>query len=275
MKEIKKILPLVLIAALVFCLCSCGSSETKDNTTQKAKETTTKEETTKQTTTQVQTTKETTTAVQTTTKEETTTPAIVQPEYLSGILARDGYDINNMGTDQLVLVVGDGTNATLYYYQCDANGQWNLVRGDIPGFVGRSGVSADANEDATYSPKGLWNLGLAFGSKGNPGTALEFRDVTENSRWVDDRNSQYYNRWVEEGSVEQDWSSAENLNIWQYAYAVNIEYNYDNPVPGKGSAIFFHISDCPTAGCIGTSESDLVSIMQWLKPGAKMLITTK
>lgn len=271
-----KLLPMIMaiIIVVVLALCACGSSNDATTAKSTTTQTTTKQTTTKQTTTQTQTTKETTTAVVTTTTEATTV-AVVQPEYLSEILARDGYDINNLGTDQLVMVVGDGTDALLYCYERDANGQWNLVKGDVPGYVGASGVSEDANENATYSPKGLFNLGLAFGTNENPGTALEYRQVTENSLWVDDPDSQYYNRWVEEGSVDQDWSSAENLNIWQYGYAVNVEYNYDDPVPGKGSAIFFHISEGPTAGCIGTSESDLVSIMQWLKPGAKMLITTK
>ena len=37
-------------------------------------------------------------------------------------------------------------------------------------------------------------------------------------------------------------------------------------IPGKGSAIFFHISDRPTAGCVGASEQTVVNLLSVLNP---------
>jgi len=54
-----------------------------------------------------------------------------------------------------------------------------------------------------------------------------------------------------------------------------IEYNTENPVAGKGSAIFLHIwrdENSPTAGCTAVSEENIVKLMKWLDPSLSPLI---
>jgi len=49
---------------------------------------------------------------------------------------------------------------------------------------------------------------------------------------------------------------------------VEIRHNSDPPVPGRGSAIFFHIRrgvNRPTAGCTTMAEKDLVRLIRWLR----------
>ena len=53
-----------------------------------------------------------------------------------------------------------------------------------------------------------------------------------------------------------------------YRWLVEIRHNSDPPVPGNGSAIFFHIRrgvNRPTTGCTTMAEPDLVRLVAWLR----------
>jgi len=53
-----------------------------------------------------------------------------------------------------------------------------------------------------------------------------------------------------------------------YRWLVEIRHNSDPPVPGDGSAIFFHIRrgvNRPTTGCTTMAEPDLVRLVAWLR----------
>ena len=80
-----------------------------------------------------------------------------------------------------------------------------------------------------------------------------------------DPKSSLYNTWQSRKATEGQWSSAENMAISAYNYGFVINYNTQR-VPGNGSAIFFHISSGATLGCVGTSQSNVVSILKWLNP---------
>lgn len=134
------------------------------------------------------------------------------------------------------------------------------------GYIGRNGVSSSKREGDKKTPLGIYPLGFAFGNDDNPNADYPWRSVTSESYWVDDPDSRFYNQWVE-GTAEQDWDSAEKL--WcirtEYALAVVVEYNYgSSAMPGNGSAIFLHVGDSPTSGCIAIPKSDLKSIIRWL-----------
>lgn len=73
--------------------------------------------------------------------------------------------------------------------------------------------------------------------------------------WVDDPNSVYYNQHIE-GTANKDWSSAEHMIDYMTAYEYGFVINYyTEAVYNAGSAIFFHISYGPTAGCVGTDRT--------------------
>jgi L,D-peptidoglycan transpeptidase YkuD (ErfK/YbiS/YcfS/YnhG family) len=53
-----------------------------------------------------------------------------------------------------------------------------------------------------------------------------------------------------------------------YHWLIEIRHNSDAPIPGDGSAIFFHIRrgvDRPTTGCTTMAEENLVHIIKWLR----------
>ena len=54
-----------------------------------------------------------------------------------------------------------------------------------------------------------------------------------------------------------------------HALAVVGEYNYGQEAePGKGSAIFLHVGDEPTSGCIALEKANLTALVQWLDEDA-------
>ena len=75
--------------------------------------------------------------------------------------------------------------------------------------------------------------------------------------------------------VDKDFKSAEHLYDHKiaYKYGLVINYNTENIMKGKGSAIFFHVStNGPTHGCVSVDEDTMVKILKILKPYAKIII---
>ena len=128
-----------------------------------------------------------------------------------------------------------------------------VEKGTIYGFVGHNGVTENMHEGGYATPKGLYSVGEAFYIDDKPTTGLDIFQITENTYWVDDPNSSMYNRRVE-GRQKADWNSAEHMISFRpsYDYGFVIDYNTE-AVYNAGSAIFFHYSGDPTAGCVGTS----------------------
>lgn len=88
--------------------------------------------------------------------------------------------------------------------------------------------------------------------------------------WVDASNSKLYNT-LQQKPVNGRWKSAENMNIPAYDYGFVIDYNTER-TPGKGSAIFFHVSNTWTAGCTDISKQKVIDILKWLDPAKKPVI---
>ena len=192
-----------------------------------------------------------------------------QPPLLTQYIKSLGITYSELSCSQLILVIANGADATVYCFDRPETGIWteNSDIGSIGGHVGKNGVSASKREGDGCTPIGLYPLGFSFGNCPKPDTAMEYTRITDTSYWVDDPGSTYYNEWVE-GNENADWSSAEKLSEYtnSYAYAVVIEYNTDPTVPGDGSAIFFHCGEKPTVGCISVTQQNVLQILKWLNP---------
>lgn len=199
--------------------------------------------------------------------EETTAATVTAPEELSQLFESNGTTAQEMydnGCRQLVTVRSEGSSASIKYYSVSQN-KWVCVEDmTCSGFVGQNGVSTDMHEGGYASPRGLYSIGEAFYIHDAPQTGLETFQVTENTYWVDDPDSKYYNRRVE-GTADQDWNSAEHMIDYSPAYDYGFVINYNTSAEyNKGSAIFFHISGQPTAGCIGTSREMVLLYLSML-----------
>ena len=218
---------------------------------------------------QLASSKKETTSIKQTKIETSSSEPSTQPELLIN-------KINGKGNAKQAIVVTTNSfgsvNATIKTFE-NSNGKWKQVH-SFSGNVGRSGFANNKVEGDGRSPIGIFSLGTAFGRNNDPGTSVNYRQSTTNDFWVDDVNSSLYNTW-QKGPASGRWNSAEKMYIPQYNYGIVINYNTTNRIPGKGSAIFFHVwsgSGQGTAGCIAASQSNVINILNWLKPSANPII---
>jgi len=187
-------------------------------------------------------------------------------------------DLQARDCRQLVLAVAqeDGVTNLTTCYSRQPDGTWaaEAELTAMPGFMGKNGIAHNRRRSSLQSPAGLWALGSAFGLSEEPeGMKLPWREITPYSDWVTDDNSPYYNTWQERNDPAVagmwDWNDTEHLADYDktYTYACVIEYNTPPyVVADRGCAIFFHVSDHPTEGCVALLTEDMVRTLQWLNP---------
>lgn len=171
---------------------------------------------------------------------------------------------------QLILVTAKGyetSQAKVQTFSRNRSGKWKRQL-CIPGIIGKYGFAepGQMEEGGLKSPQGLFNITQAFGRCANPGTKLPYHLITPDDIWVDNIKSPVYNTLQ---SLHLTGESSEKMSIPQYDYGFVINYNTVERIPGKGSAIFFHIDDHRsgyTAGCTAVSRNEIVKILKWLEP---------
>jgi L,D-peptidoglycan transpeptidase YkuD (ErfK/YbiS/YcfS/YnhG family) len=165
-------------------------------------------------------------------------------------------------------------------------GQWTAVSDPFPVLFGKNGVAWGTGlagqaetglrkkERDGRAPAGVFRIGkiYTYDAQLPPGAAYPFHQVTAADAWVDDVKSPDYNRFVtiDNPADPPAWFEKQKMRHHDFAYRwlVEIRHNSDPPVPGKGSAIFFHIRrgvNRPTAGCTTMAEADLVRVITWLR----------
>lgn len=248
---------MIVVAAVLFLPKLLNSKS--DTVPTELAETTTEKATSDEITT---TTTKDTTEIETQAEAEATetNPVILAPENMVNLLVQNDNSLDSLseiGCKQFVTVSSNGSNAHIDFYELKEN-EWVLDEAlSCDGFVGANGVTTDMHEGGYASPKGLYPIGDAFYIYNKPETGLSTFEVTNETYWVDDPDSKYYNKRVE-GISDKDWNSAEHMIDYAaaYEYGFVIDYNPD-AVYNAGSAIFFHISYSSTAGCVGT-DKDMV-----------------
>ncbi|MCI4590859.1 L,D-transpeptidase family protein [Sphingobium sp. BYY-5] len=158
------------------------------------------------------------------------------------------------------------------------SGAGRLTFGDIAMActIGRGGacLAAHKREGDGCTPLGtwaIWGVLLRPGKVEATGIRLPWRWVRANDGWSDDIADPAYNRPVRLPRA----FSAENLIRSDDAYDVIVVLGHNDapPVPGRGSAIFFHLSEGrPTAGCVAVERKDMLRLLPLLKPNDVMEI---
>ncbi|QNM06861.1 L,D-transpeptidase family protein [Qiania dongpingensis] len=178
-------------------------------------------------------------------------------------------------TDQIITVVGNGTTsgADLHFFEKSETGWTEIIKTEAQ--LGENGFSVHTLEGDKTTPLGCYDLGIAFGNKENPGTALEWIDINPYMYWIDDLNSVYYNLLIDSRRVPDGWLSGEHLfdYVPSYNYAVNIDVNPECRKDST-SAIFLHCkgSSNTTLGCVAINEDKMRYLLQLLNPGAKIVM---
>ena len=240
---------------------TADTSEIKATTEESTTETSTTEEETTEPETEEISSEETSSE----TAESTEVQQVSQSEEFIRLMSKCGIDINMVDCSQLVVVESSGNEALVSFYEKQDSGLWQDTGLTVSGWVGVNGVDEKSQEGDGKTPYGLFSVGEAFYIEEEPETGLNSFQVTENTYWIDDPQSVYYNQKVE-GTENKDWNSAEHMMSYyqSYKYGFIVNFNIDPIVPGKGSAIFFHCGTAPTAGCVAVPESSVLSYLERL-----------
>jgi len=162
--------------------------------------------------------------------------------------------------------------ATLQTFEKDAGG-WHAVFPAMAANIGRDGFSADKHEGDLKTPAGKYGFGTMFGQQPSPGVKFPYRVADSQSVWVDSPSSPFYNTWQENAALTGEHLANKQSYGTAYAYAVDIAYNTNPVVPGKGSAIFLHVTTGGgTAGCVSIAKSNLLEVLRWLDPARAPII---
>ena len=159
----------------------------------------------------------------------------------------------------------------------------NFAEISYPCTIGKGGACAasDKREGDGCTPRGLWPIRgvLLRPGRVRPQTALAlpWRWTRPDDGWSDDVKDPAYNRPI----LLPRGFSHELLQRDDAAYDIIIVLGHNDapPVPGMGSAIFWHLQVTgedgqpkPTEGCIAISRQDMDDILPRLKPGITMEI---
>jgi len=147
-----------------------------------------------------------------------------------------------------------------------------------PCAVGRSGILHPKFEGDGGTPAGVFPLREIRYRPDRIGKApvsgLPVYPAKPNDGWCDDPADPNYNRLVPmpyQTDAESMWMDAHAYDV----LAV-IGYNDAPPIPGKGSAVFFHVAHDlgdhfgPTAGCVAMRIEDLLTVLAACTPGSQI-----
>jgi L,D-peptidoglycan transpeptidase YkuD (ErfK/YbiS/YcfS/YnhG family) len=112
-----------------------------------------------------------------------------------------------------------------------------------------------------------------YGIAPDPGVEFRYHRLVCGDWWDEDPGSPVYNAFQHVACGTQPAFGGDSEALWrispQYRYFAVIEYNAHPVIPGRGSAIFIHVSAArATAGCVSLPEGQLVQLLRWLRPAA-------
>jgi L,D-peptidoglycan transpeptidase YkuD (ErfK/YbiS/YcfS/YnhG family) len=189
---------------------------------------------------------------------------------------------------QLIFGTAPDWNAihgNIQLFERTRGGSWSSISSAFPVLFGKNGLAwgtglAGQNEPGLRkkerdgrAPAGVFQIGQVFGYDPHlpSGGDYPYHQVTEADVWSDDPRSPNYNRHIViDPAHPPDNYTHEKMKSGDFAYhwLIEIRHNSDPPVPGVGSAIFFHIRrgiNHPTTGCTTMAEPNLVKIVAWLR----------
>lgn len=176
------------------------------------------------------------------------------------------------------------------YERKSSGGAWQPVGAPVPVLFGKKGMAwgiglagqdepglAKRERDGR-TPAGVFELGKIYtADKALPaGSDYPFVTVTSADAWPDDPTNAFYNRFVSfpDPSERPPWFQKQRMKStdWAYRWRIEIRHNSEPILPGRGSAIFFHIrrgETKPTSGCTTLAEDELVRLIRWLRAPAR------
>lgn len=145
--------------------------------------------------------------------------------------------------------------------------------------IGKNGFTTTPKEGAQCTPIGDFPLRECWYRADRlsaPVTGLQLKSIQQDDGWCDAPEHPDYNLHVKLPF------SASHENLWRadhtYDIIIPIGFNDTDIVPGKGSAIFFHLAKpayTPTLGCVAVALDDMLEILVKVDEKTRMIITGK
>ena len=149
----------------------------------------------------------------------------------------------------------------------------------FPCALGRSGIASDKREGDGATPTGAFALrALRYRSDRVPApqSGLPTQALKPEDGWCDAPDDPAYNQPITTPYA------ASHETLWRedhlYDVVIMLGYNDDPVIPGKGSAIFFHLAKQkdgvlqPTEGCVALALSDMLEVLKDVTPETMMKI---
>jgi len=141
--------------------------------------------------------------------------------------------------------------------------------------LGKNGISSKKKEGDLKTPKGTYSIGPLFYRKDklkNIKTKLKKIIIKKNMFWCDDIKSKYYNKLVRSNKIGRCEKMLRSDN--KYNLLIIINYNTQNTIKNKGSAIFIHLTENykKTKGCIALKEKDMLILLKIINKKTKIKI---
>jgi L,D-peptidoglycan transpeptidase YkuD (ErfK/YbiS/YcfS/YnhG family) len=202
-----------------------------------------------------------------------------EPRLAACSAAADGI-AGKSRSGQLITVIAPtlrSQSATLEFF-VRQGGCFRLAAGPYAALVGLNGLSAHHHEGDDTTPIGLFGFqSTMYGVLPNPGVTFSYHHLVCGDWWDEQSSSPLYNHFVHVPCGTKPDFGGGSEALWQtvpsYDYFAVIAYNRHPIVPGKGSAIFLHVSNGdPTAGCVSIPRSELVRVLRALRPSLHPLI---
>ena len=142
--------------------------------------------------------------------------------------------------------------------------------------VGKNGIKKNKIEGDKKTPKGIFEIGNVYFRKDRckkPTTKLRCIPIKKSMGWCDDKNDkESYNKLIRiNKKIKYEKLYRKDH---KYDFLIPISYNLKKRIPGKGSAIFLHLTKDykATAGCIALKKKDFLILLKLIKPKTKIRI---
>ena len=142
--------------------------------------------------------------------------------------------------------------------------------------IGNGGITSNKLEGDKKTPRGIFGLGNLFYRKDRvkkPLSNLKTNIIKKGMVWCDDiMDKKNYNRLVTK-KIKTKHEKIFRLDN-SYDYLIPILYNTKLRIPGKGSAIFIHLTKNynGTAGCIALKKKDFLILVKLINKNTKIKI---
>ena len=142
--------------------------------------------------------------------------------------------------------------------------------------IGLNGLTKNKKEGDKKTPKGDFQIENLYYRKDRlkkPSTLLKIIEIEENMGWCNDpRYPEKYNKLFKiEKKIKHEKLKRRD---YKYDLMIPIKYNFKNPIAGKGSCIFLHLSKDykPTAGCVALKKKDFLIMIKLIKKNSRIKI---